>query len=215
MIEKKDIIIALINYYTGGNKAQFASKLGVTPQTINTWISRNTFDIDKIFANCEGVSAEWLISGQGEMIKTIEKSAIIRKYAEYSDGIPLYNAEASAGFGSFDEMLKDENLMGKYHVPEFKYVDFMMYVKGNSMYPKYNNKDIIACKKITDSHFIQWNKPHVIATVEQGFLVKRLQESERENCILAVSDNATYPPFNIPKDEILGIALVIGVIRME
>ncbi|MDR2913465.1 MAG: helix-turn-helix domain containing protein [Tannerella sp.] len=69
MVEKKDLLISLIAHYTRGNKAKFASKLGVTPQTINTWISRNTFDADRIFANCENLSAEWLLTGQGSMLK--------------------------------------------------------------------------------------------------------------------------------------------------
>jgi len=68
-VEKKDILLALVNHYSDGNKAQFAAKLGVTPQTISTWISRNTFDIDKIFAYCEGVSAEWLLTGKGELLR--------------------------------------------------------------------------------------------------------------------------------------------------
>lgn len=74
MLEKKDILIALIAHYTNGNKAQFAAKLGVTPQAISTWISRNTFDADRIFANCESISAEWLLTGSGSMLRTEYKA---------------------------------------------------------------------------------------------------------------------------------------------
>lgn len=41
---------AIIRHCTGGNKAQFANILGVTPQTISSWLKRNTFDIELIFA---------------------------------------------------------------------------------------------------------------------------------------------------------------------
>lgn len=68
-MDKKDIIEALVSHYSGGNKRQFAAKLGCTPQTISTWISRNTFDIDLVFAKCEGISAEWLLTGEGSMLK--------------------------------------------------------------------------------------------------------------------------------------------------
>ena len=70
-------------------------------------------------------------------------------------------------------------------------------------------------KKIKESRFIQWNKCHVISTSEQGLLVKRLKKGLTEKSILAISDNKEYDPFEIPIDEISGIALVIGVIRLE
>lgn len=66
----KDLIIKeLISVYCDGNSSQFAQKLGVKPSTISTWISRKTFDVDLIFAKCEGVSAEWLLTGKGEMFR--------------------------------------------------------------------------------------------------------------------------------------------------
>jgi len=63
------MIEALVSQYTNGNKSKFASILGVTPQTINTWISRNTFDIELLFTKCDGISAEWLLTGEGSIIK--------------------------------------------------------------------------------------------------------------------------------------------------
>ena len=83
------------------------------------------------------------------------------------------------------------------------------------MYPKYSSGDIIACRILHESKFIQWGKVYVVATKEQGMLVKRLEESQKEEHVLAVSDNLSYKQFDIPNDEILGIALVVGVVRME
>lgn len=68
------MILALVDHFSNGNKAQFANKIGVTPQTISTWISRNTFDTEKIFALCEGVSAEWLLTGKGSMLKNEQEN---------------------------------------------------------------------------------------------------------------------------------------------
>jgi len=58
----------LINYYTDGNKAKFAAKIGVKPQNISAWIARNTFDAELIYSKCMEVSAAWLLSGKGEML---------------------------------------------------------------------------------------------------------------------------------------------------
>lgn len=69
-MEKKDILESLVNYYTNGNKAKFAAKLGIKPQTINTWLGRNSFDIELIYSKCEYLSGDWLLSGgEGEMLR--------------------------------------------------------------------------------------------------------------------------------------------------
>ncbi|WP_196018256.1 helix-turn-helix domain-containing protein, partial [Alistipes senegalensis] len=64
----KDQVNALISYFSNGNKTAFASKLGLKPQSINNWIARNTFDADLIFSKCDGISAEWLLTGKGDML---------------------------------------------------------------------------------------------------------------------------------------------------
>lgn len=67
-MNKKDQVNALISYFSNGNKTAFASKLGLRPQSINNWIARNTFDADLIFSKCDGISAEWLLTGEGDML---------------------------------------------------------------------------------------------------------------------------------------------------
>lgn len=68
-MNKSEIIECLVNHFCDGNKSQFANLLGVKPQTINTWINRNSFDVDLVYSKCEGVSGDWLISGEGNMMK--------------------------------------------------------------------------------------------------------------------------------------------------
>lgn len=67
--EKKDMVLELIDHYDKGNKAQFAKRLGVSAQTISAWVARSTFDAELIYAKCESVSADWLLCGDGEMIR--------------------------------------------------------------------------------------------------------------------------------------------------
>ncbi len=69
-MDKKGILQALITHYTGGNKSQFAKLLGVKPQTINTWDTRGTFDLELIYSKCEYISGDWLLTGEGPMLKS-------------------------------------------------------------------------------------------------------------------------------------------------
>jgi len=66
-MEKKDILKAVIERFADGSNARMAKKLGVTPATISAWLSRNTFDLEKIFKACPGVSALFLITGEGDI----------------------------------------------------------------------------------------------------------------------------------------------------
>ena len=75
-MEKKEMLKLLVFYFCGGNKAKFAAKLGLKPQALSMWFSRNSFDAELIFKKCEGVSARWLLSGEGDMIESAEQNAI-------------------------------------------------------------------------------------------------------------------------------------------
>lgn len=72
-MDKYSMLEEIILYYAKGNKALLSRMLGVKPQTINTWLNRNTFDAELIYANCEHISGDWLLSGEGEMIKPTPK----------------------------------------------------------------------------------------------------------------------------------------------
>ena len=67
-MDKNTMLECLINHYTDGNKAAFARMVTVTPQTLSKWLARNTFDNELLYAKCKGVSAHWLLTGEGEML---------------------------------------------------------------------------------------------------------------------------------------------------
>lgn len=131
--------------------------------------------------------------------------------------IPLVTEMAAAGFGNEHFSITEKDVKEYYVIPKFRFcrVDFMIEVSGLSMYPHFNPGDIIACTILNDRKFIQWNKCHVIATREQGILVKRLMPSNNKDSLMAVSDNKEYPPFDIPIEDITGLALVVGSVSLE
>ena len=131
-----------------------------------------------------------------------------------TEGIPLIPIEAMAGALTTEQTVLDYECE-RYVVPAFKGADFLIHVKGMSMYPKYNSGDIVACKRVPMSGlFFQWNKVYVIDT-DQGPLIKRIKPGCDKEHILIVSDNSDYDPFELPVSAIHTVALVIGVIRLE
>ena len=213
----KSFIINQIKLHLGiKTDSEFAEFLGVKQPTISTWRKRNTIDYDLIITKCNNIDANWLLTGEGEMLKS-ENTKTETSKEESVKGIPLVNATAIGGYGnnvfSFEERdVKDYDVIPKF---KHKQVDFMIEVEGSSMYPKYNSGDVVACRIIKERNFIQWNKTHVIATREQGIIIKRIKPSDAPNSLLMVSDNESYDPFNVPEEEIEGLAIVVGVIRLE
>lgn len=131
--------------------------------------------------------------------------------------IPLLKFEVIGGFANDTFTIREEDVEAYYLIPEFKHLDieFMMRVRGSSMYPSYNSGDIVACSVIRSSQFIQWNKIHVVATREQGIILKRIEQGSRKDTLTMVSDNEKYRSFEIPKSEITGLALVEGGVKLE
>ena len=146
------------------------------------------------------VSSEWILTGEGGM------------FDGRNAGIPLIPTEAVAGYGTPNYELPIENY---YAVPEFERADFLIRVKGDSMAPKYMSGDVVACKTIEAVNFWQWHAIYVIATRNQGVLIKRVEPGTEPDCITCVSENPVYRPFSVPKEEIISVASVLGAIVFE
>lgn len=213
-MDKKNRLEAIIKHYSNGKPSIFATYLGVAPSTISSWLSRNTLDYDLIFAKCENISPEWLLTGEGEMLRPEQSVPTAVPATQPGMGIPLIPIEAMAGYGIGDTQVL-EHECDRYVVPVFKDAEFLIQVKGSSMIPKYNSGDIVACKKLPlDGLFFQWNKVYVLDTI-QGALIKRVKAGSDSNHLLIVSDNERYEPFELHISQIRSVAIVIGVIRLE
>lgn len=218
---KEDIFNRIKKAMEFSTDRELAEFLGVSKSTLSNWIKRNSMDFELVFSKCEQLSKDWLLSGTGERqiasVNTISEPAKSYVLAKNATTIPLVDVLAIGGFGNANFAIHKRDVKDYYVIPKFndRKIDFMIEVSGSSMYPKYNSGDVVACRIIKESNFIQWNKVHVIATKEQGILIKRLKKSDEPDCLLAISDNKDYEPFDVPKNEIEGIAIVVGVVRLE
>ncbi len=171
--------------------------------------------LNSILENCPDLSPEWLLTGNGEMLRSEEKKFDLPvAHHSLTDGIPLIPIDAMAGWGAGD-MPVLEYECEFFVVPLFRDAEFLIQVRGDSMQPRYLSGDIVACKKLplTDL-FFQWNKIYVLDTV-QGALIKRVKPGSDDKHILVISDNPDYDQFELPYDAIRSVALVIGGVVLE
>ena len=217
--------------------------VGLIGKAIKNSSGLNSETIEKILHAYTDLNPIWFVLNEGEMLKpnvqdlkhnnsvtnsvtfleeTKNKKNVTLSLNEpsatfnYTKGIPLIPIEAMAGFGSGGVQVMDYDTE-KYVVPEFTElnVDFMIRVKGSSMYPKYNSGDLVACKKLVlNDMFFQWNKVYVLDT-DQGALIKRIKKGSDNEHVIIVSDNSAYDPYPLHLSKIHAIAIVLGVIRLE
>ena len=216
-------INALVKWLIFTNKAkgngEIAAKLGYTEssfsQIINSKVPLSKKFVDKLSSFDENINKDWLYNGKGKMLKSEENQLDADVHGM---GIPLIPLEAVAGYypGIDTEGVLLQNC-DHYVVPEFERLgaEYIIRVSGSSMYPKFSNGDVLACKKIKEVTFFQWGKVYVLDT-QQGALVKRVFEHTDQDLLICHSDNKeNYPAFNLPKSEIRSISIVLGVIRIE
>lgn len=203
IMDKKNMIEALIKHYTSGNKAQFAKFIGVSPQTISAWIARNTFDAELLYAKCREVNPAWLLTGTGEMFPS---AAPLPPADELRPRIPLTAVAGRLPDITSSVTLADcEMLPAVRLLPPYKCT---IIIQGDSMEPKFEGGDEIAIREVVD--YIEWGKTYVLDT-EDGPVLKRLYDDG--DSFRCVSYNPDYPPFTIEKQKVYRVFKVVGLIR--
>ena len=207
------------------DKKAFAQTIGISTSMM-TEISkgRSNVGISAIqnIVKHFSISAEWLLTGAGNMfhthssplLKDDQTTVTMGKHSDKNNGIPLIPIDAMAGMLSGDDHTVMEYECEYYVIPVFKGAEFLIQVKGDSMRPQYYSGDIVACKRLPLDTFFQWNRTYVIDS-EQGVLIKKVEKGSDDAHITLVSENKEYRPFEIAKEKIYSLALVIGVVRAE
>ena len=134
-IKKKWFIdqVDLLNK-AGMTKTEIAYRLNIKPQSLNNVLSRDQSVSDNLLDKFIAV------------FDVRDFDLLPSKAPEQPLGIPLLPYEAVAGYGVMNYTdLRAEDF---YVVSELRGADFLLRIKGDSMTPKFNGGDIVACRKI-------------------------------------------------------------------
>lgn len=224
-MNKKAMILALIQHYSGGNKAQFANLLGISPQGLSTWIKRGTFDNELIFSKCEGLSPEWLLTGKGEMLKTTpintatptsqadkvgEEPPRPTLTADPTQGVPYFDVDF---IGGFSEIFNDQTATPALRIiaPGFEKASVWCNVTGHSMEPKICHGDIIALRRCSIDD-IQYGEIYALV-LDTIRTIKILRRGSQPGTLLFVPINKPdFEDQQFPISRIIQVYEVIGSI---
>lgn len=204
------------------SKRDFYKQIGVSRGTLESKTGITEEIMAKFIATFPNISLEWLVTGNGErerqkispLNKDEQNNIVGIASLTEQGGIPLIPIEAVAGVLSGNDSAVMDYECEHYTIPMFKGAEFLIQVKGDSMQPRYNSGDIVACKRLSLDTFFQWGRVYVL-DIEQGVIIKHVQRGSDDSRITLVSDNASYDAFEVARNQIYSIALVLGVVRAE
>lgn len=218
----KERIMQFIRHCKISRRA-FEIKCGLSSGYVNNIrVSIHPDKIESIAANYPELNIAWLMTGEGEMLhKVVPQKG--EAEVEECRGVPFFDAEAAAcgalsGFGS---PLAADRAAAYISLPQIPQQegDFFISARGRSMLdtadPSHSIPDgaMVMCRPKSGS-FIEWGEIYCVATRE-GYVIKKLMPSDDDAYIRCVSTNeAEFPPYEIPKAEIVGIGRVIAVVSV-
>lgn len=206
----------------GISKRDFYAKIGVSRGTLESKTGITEDVVTKFFATYPEVSVEWLMTGEGEMLKNSpsckekkqENSDLVEKIPEVSYnsaiGKPYYDVDFLGGFNEIvnsQVSIPTNNIV----IQGFEKADFWCNVTGHSMEPKINHGDIIALHKCTLKD-IQYGEIYAVV-LDTLRTIKILRRSTDPKKLRFVPINTTdYDEQEYPIERIMNVYEVIGSI---
>lgn len=176
--------------------------------------------LDRIANRCD-LNIDWLLTGEGEMLKPnfkvdeieIPTKEELKQVMAKGYWVPLIPTEALANslaeyIGPGVRRTDCQNIISP--VPG---AEFAITISGDSMEPKFHDGMVVFLKKINDAAFIPWGNTLVLDTENGAFIKDVFPVKDNESLIEARSLNTIYPPLIIPKSSIYGMYRVLNATK--
>lgn len=222
--------VLYISESKGITREKFFEDLGITYGNFKGKAKEKALSSDvlaKIITKYPEISSEWLLTGNGEILKSegateviktprveiiepikVEGRSLMPKVVVVdnsdNDRIPLVSIKAQAGYL---EGYDDSNYIEKlptYSVPDMRNGIYRMFqVSGFSMYPTLQDGSYVIGKFVENWEWLSDNRVCVVVTERDGVIVKRVTNRAREKGFLyCKSDNRDYKHITVRVEDI-------------
>lgn len=211
----------LVKFFAEGNNSEFAKMIDVNEANIRNYINGTEprFNVIEKIANRFEINFEWLLTGEGDMLKSSDNKQLIQKpinTSEYTHHVPqviTVDSHNQDNIVSVPQKLKAGYLQG-YNDPSFiktlptfrmpglnNGVFRMFEIEGNSMFPTLPDKSYVVGQFVENFITgIKDNQLYAIISneVEDGLVKRCLNKIKKYNNLICKSDNRrNYPTQNI------------------
>lgn len=168
--------------------------------------------IGKISAAYPELNIDWLLTGEGEMLRKPDETpgaAIMEQPSEILM-VPLLPLSAQGGkLNDFVTSVHDYEC--ERIISPIKGAQLAVSVSGDSMAPEYPAGSQVLIKRIDERKFIEWGRAYVIDT-SNGVVIKYLAPSDKGDrfirCI-SLNPDPRYAPFDVCLEDVYGIYRVL------
>lgn len=198
--------------HTGLSDNQFTLKSGLSNgQLANITKKKSSFTndtIEKILYAFPELNIEWVLKGEGEMLRKKNAVSLREDQEEYQltqreSEIFLFPEESDSAFASLPK-----NRLQRFSLPWLPVGNYWAFlVAGNSMATTLFNGDHVIAKELPSPNAVQSGEIHVLLTSNNGRCVKRVWK--QGETVRLCADNTTYPEETIPLSDIVAAFLVI------
>ena len=210
------------------SQAEFARVLDVSPSYLTAYLKENgsifrSADIHKKLFHT-GLNVEWYLTGEGSMLVSqskeppppkIEIEGNIQILRSQLVEVPLVESAFPCGEPEHNECLINKILLPKDVIANIK-DPYALVCKGNSMYPKIADGDIVIVETLRGDVSGVRNGDIVVAFVNQEFTIKRLYKINGQGYMLSPENQDDFKPYFLqPGDEMSVIAKVLMRITSE
>lgn len=161
----------------------------------------------------------WLETGIGEMFldQTVRSNRLTYTNIQQSKGVPYYSKPVTGSILiSFNDMAQESP---EYNIDYKPFNDCSFYrpVYGESMCPKFNPGDVIACKRIASKELILYGESYLcMVKIDSDFYetIKILRRhADRPDMIILKPINPNFDESIIPIDSIIDLYIIRGKIE--
>jgi len=189
-----------------------ADRLGVSQQAVSGAIRRGIgVNTAKKWADTFGFSVEFLTTGSGQLMAETP-TTFSQQEPHTVPLLPIFaQAGSLTGWSEGVEEVKCERVISPVND-----VDMAVHIYGESMYPDIQNGSVVYVRRINPRAFIEWGRAYILDTVN-GPLLKYLTPGSDEEHIRCVSANhdPMYAPFEVAKEDVLGVYRVVMCMSMK
>jgi phage repressor protein C with HTH and peptisase S24 domain len=212
--------------YKGITKYKFCNDLGFSNKFLDNSSNMGTDKACKILHYYPEINSEWLLTGNGPMIKEDNTNIVIMNNdrrtidtLHVSQEIPLYDLEAVAGLRELFNSGKPQRILDTIKIPNLPKCDGAISVTGDSMYPLLKSGDIVLYKE-TEFENIFFGEMYLLSVKlndwEEYITVKYVQKSDQgSEFVKLVSQNSHHQPKDIHISKISALALIKASIRIN
>lgn len=173
--------------------------------------------LDNVLREFPKINREWLLYGEGEMLKTDERDGIITistdQITEVARGTPVYDLDATCG-----HMLRnfeDVEIIGYVDLPDISSDVHIITASGDSMEPEIFNNDRISVREVLSWDIIYFGQIYLVLTSDYRMLKYIRKHPTKSDYIILRSENEKYDDVELPKSEIVKLFVVENIISIK